>query len=192
MSIDYYNNNADHFFDTTVFVDMSALYEKFTKLVPPGSLILDVGCGTGRDSKHFSELGYKIEAIDGSQKLVDKARLFTGLDIKCADFSSIKETNRYDAIWACASLLHVPKSDLPRLVNQLIESMKEGGVMYCSFKYGDDEREKDGRSFTDLNEASLREIVFEAGNCCISETWMSEDKRPDRTENWLNCLIHKT
>ena len=89
-------------------------------------------------------------------------------------------------------MLHVPKPDLPRLVHQLIKSMKESGVMYCSFKYGDGEREKDGRTFTDLNEDNLREIVFKAGDCCISDMWMSEDKRPDRAENWLNCLINKT
>lgn len=191
MSIEYYNSNADQFFDSTIHVDMSALYEKFTELVPSGSLILDLGCGTGRDSKYFFELGYDVEAIDGSYKLVEKARQFTGLDIKCADFFSIKDVNKFDAIWACASLLHVDKSYLPRLINQLVESLKDDGVMYCSFKYGNEQRKQDGRSFTDLNEISLFETIQEANNCYTLNVWLSEDNRPKRNEKWLNCFIKK-
>ncbi len=61
----------------------------------------------------FGDMGYNVEAVDGSKELCELASRHAGIDVKCTDFSSIDYENRYDGIWACASLLHVESKELP-------------------------------------------------------------------------------
>lgn len=191
MTIDYYQNNANEFFNGTINVDMSNIYQHFTKGLPTGSLILDAGCGSGRDSKAFLDMGYQVEAFDASSEMVKRASKYTGLDVKHAVFDDVNAVDKYDAIWCCASLLHVPESDLPTTLAKLATALKPNGIWYLSFKYGDTQREKDGRLFTDINEQRLTELVSSLSNIDISSTWITEDNRPDRNEKWLNVILVK-
>ncbi len=96
-----------------------------------------------------------------------------------------------DGIWACASLLHVPKSELRDTVAHLANFLKTGGTFYCSFKYGDNEVERNGRRFTNLNERLLESLI-ESLPLEIKETWVTQDLRPGReSEKWLNALLTK-
>ena len=72
-NLDYYNNNAEQFFEQTYQVDMHSLYQQFLEHVPQGGSILDLGCGSGRDALAFKELGYQVDATDYSTELVEKA-----------------------------------------------------------------------------------------------------------------------
>lgn len=191
MTIDYYQNNADEFFNGTINVDMSNIYQHFTRDLPTGALILDAGCGSGRDSKAFLVMGYKVDAFDASSEMVKRASEYTGLDVKHAVFDDVTAVDKYDGIWCCASLLHVPESDLPTTLTKLAVALKPNGIWYLSFKYGDTQREKDGRSFTDINEHRLTELVSSLSNIDISSTWITEDNRPDRNEKWLNAILVK-
>lgn len=191
MTIQYYNNNADSFYAGTVDVDMSELHKKFTRHLPEGALILDGGCGSGRDSLAFIQQGFAVEAFDASEAMVVKASALTGLDVQLKRFDQLEEIERYDGIWTCASLLHVPKAELLESMKALAYSLKRGGVWYLSFKYGYSERVKDGRKFTDLNEQGLLSMVSELVGLEIYETWVTIDKRPDRDEQWLNAIIKK-
>lgn len=76
-------------------------------------------------------------------------------------------------------------------MNKLAKSLIEGGVWYLSFKHGTSERESGKRFFTDLTEDTLKSIIEEIPQVTIKETWLTKDKRPDRTEVWLNCLLVK-
>lgn len=190
-TIDYYNTKAKDFFDNTFDVDMQSLYEVFCRYLPATGKILDVGCGSGRDALYFSKLGYDIEAIDYSPELVKLARKNTGLDIQLASFYDIHEQDRYAGVWACASLLHCERDRLPEVIQKLINALENNGVCYLSFKYGDQTREKEGRTFTDLNEAQSAELFNHFDNILIIQQWITVDKRPDRTEEWLNILFRK-
>ncbi|MEN9451031.1 MAG: hypothetical protein RLZZ369_90, partial [Pseudomonadota bacterium] len=68
QTLDYYNRNAEAFFQTTAYVDMAPLYERFIKHVTPRGHILDAGCGSGRDSKAFKEMGFRVSAFDASSE----------------------------------------------------------------------------------------------------------------------------
>jgi 2-polyprenyl-3-methyl-5-hydroxy-6-metoxy-1,4-benzoquinol methylase len=188
MTIEYYQQNADEFFNGTINVDMSNIYQHFTKDLPTSSLILDAGCGSGRDSKAFLGMGYKVEAFDASSEMVKRASKHTDLDVKHAVFDDVIAIDKYDAIWCCASLLHVAESDLPATLAKLAAALKPNGIWYLSFKYGDTQREKDGRSFTDINEQRLTELISSLSNIDISSIWITEDNRPDRNEKWLNAI----
>ncbi|WP_428944269.1 class I SAM-dependent methyltransferase [Pantoea sp. FN060301] len=189
MNDDYYQQNAQRFYDDTVDVDMSALYAPFLAHLRPGARILDAGCGSGRDTKAFSERGYEVEAFDASPALAARARQLTGKPVAVIRFQELAAVGKYDGIWCCASLLHVPENALPEVMTRLARALKPGGVWYLSFKYGRGEREKDGRRFTDMDEASLRNIVA-GSDVEIERVWLTGDARPGReAERWLNGLL---
>ncbi|WP_158782144.1 bifunctional 2-polyprenyl-6-hydroxyphenol methylase/3-demethylubiquinol 3-O-methyltransferase UbiG [Pantoea sp. BAV 3049] len=194
MNDDYYQRNAQRFYEDTVHVDMSALYQPFIAHMQPGARILDAGCGSGRDIKAFSEIGFEVEAFDASAELVERAKLLTGKPVELMRLQEVSAVERYDGIWCCASLLHVPEQELSEVMALLARALKLGGVWYLSFKYGNGEREKDGRLFTDMDEAGLQR--FTAGlndKLNIIDMWRTGDLRPGRgSESWLNAVLKKT
>ena len=158
-TIDYYNKHAEEFTASTFEVDMESLYQPFLADLPEGARILDVGCGSGRDTLAFKKKGYQVDAIDYSEELVKKASRLTGIPIKLKSFYEVDDYEAYDGIWACASLLHCERSRLVEAIGKLISILKPGGVLYMSFKYGNSDREKEGRQFTDLDEAQANDLL---------------------------------
>jgi 2-polyprenyl-3-methyl-5-hydroxy-6-metoxy-1,4-benzoquinol methylase len=191
MSIQFYQNHAEEFFQGTVNVDMNNVYQHFLSELKIGDLILDAGCGSGRDSKAFLERGFKVEAFDASSALAEKAKIYTGLDVQVKRFEDISDIEKYDAIWCCASLLHVPEKDLSNTMKKLAQALKNNGIWYVSFKYGSSERKKDGRTFTDLNEERLSHVVSQLDTITVKKAWITKDNRPERDEKWLNAILKK-
>lgn len=189
MTLKYYQNNAQTFFDGTVNVDMSSLYESFTRHLAPGARVLDAGCGSGRDAKAFKKMGYQVEAFDASSAMVELARKHTGLPVQLMTFADVDWKEEFDGIWCCASLLHVPAAELLGVMRRLADALKPGGVWYVSFKYGDGEREVDGRRFTDMDEMGLRTLLKELLGIEVVEMWKTQDKRPMRNEVWINGIL---
>ena len=188
--MNYYDENAQEFFDGTVDADMSSHHEKFLKLMPDNAKILDAGCGSGRDAKLFKSLGYDVTAIDGSNKMCRLASEFSGIDVRHMQFQEINFDNEFDGIWASASLLHVPSDELDSVLMKLRNSLKENGILYASFKYGDFEGERNGRYFNDLTESAAIDI-FEKNEFKVIETWITHDARPGREdERWTNILLN--
>lgn len=192
MTLKYYQNNAQTFFDGTVNVDMSSLYETFTKNLAPGARVLDAGCGSGRDAKAFLEMGYQVEAFDASPAMVELARKHTGLPVQLMAFADVEWKEEFDGIWCCASLLHVPAVELPGVMRRLADALKPGGVWYVSFKYGDGEREVNGRRFTDMDEMGLRTLAGTVEEIEVVEMWVTQDKRPGRNESWVNGILRNS
>ncbi|MFX4314790.1 class I SAM-dependent methyltransferase [Enterobacter sp. 63] len=191
MTLHYYQNHAQDFFDGTVNVNMTPLYEAFTRHLTPGSRVLDAGCGSGRDAKAFHELGYQVDAFDASSAMVELARQHSGLPVQLMSFSEIDGKAQYDGIWCCASLLHVPSSELPAVMQKLADALKPGGVWYVSFKYGNGERVQGERRFTDMDEVGLRGLLAVVSGVEIGSLWVTEDNRPGRDEVWLNGVLKK-
>jgi len=189
--MNYYNLNAQAFFDGTINVDMVCLYNEFIPLIEKSSFILDAGCGSGRDSKAFKTLGFRVHAIDASQELAKLAEQQIKQSVQVTTFQKFDSRVQFDAIWACASLLHVPMIDLSVTFKRLADSLKAKGVFYCSFKYGDDEVQSNGRKFTNLNESLLQQVI--SGSFLkISKTWCTSDLRKGREqEKWLNAILIK-
>lgn len=191
----YYDTHAKAFFDSTINVDMQPLYQKFLPYVKAGGHILDAGCGSGRDSKAFVAQGFTVSAMDASEELAKQASKFLGFAVEHKTFQQINEQNCYDGIWCCASLLHVPLTELSDVFNRLSAALKSGGVMYVSFKFGEPTlapREHSGREFTDLNEQGLKALLANSTALQITNTWITGDRRAGReNEQWFNAILTK-
>ena len=191
-TLNYYADHAQEFLTSTLEADMSAAYARVLPLIPAGAAILDLGCGSGRDSLAFKKLGYQVTAADGSRELARSAQQLLGQAVLCAEFKALElPPQHFDLIWACASLVHVPLKELPELLIKLKESLKPGGLWYMSFKYGDFEGLRGGRYYTDLTEARLREVIRQVPGLVVKETWVSEDVRANVTGKWLSGIVGK-
>ena len=189
--MNYYDLNAKEFFDGTVDVDMSAHYKEFLSHLPKNASILDAGCGSGRDSLYFKNLGYDVTSIDGSLEMCKLASEYIGEEVLHMQFQEMEFENCFDGIWALASLLHVPSNELEDVLNRLKTSLKDNGIIYASFKYGDFEGERNGRFFNDFNETTAVEL-FENLDFEVIKTWISSDGRKGhKDEKWVNILVKK-
>lgn len=189
-TISYYNRHADEFFDQTVNVDMSPLYDRFLAHVPSGGHILDAGCGSGRDAKVFLDRAFKVTAFDASTSLAKKASEFLGQRVDCRRFDEIEYAADFDGVWACASLLHVNRNELHTTVARLCSLLKQGGIFYASFKQGHEERkDANGRHFTDMTLEGIHQLIDDTNTLVLLDAWQTIDQRPDRKdESWWNML----
>ena len=192
-TLNYYNQNAQSFSDSTLHVDMSALYAEFLPLIPKHGHILDAGCGSARDAMYFKQQGFTVSAFDASPELAKLASNYLQQAVEVKTFQQLNCTNKYDGIWCCASLLHVPKVELPQVFLKLQNALKPNGVLYVSFKYGTQERVHNGREFTDLNESALTALINSHTKLKILKQWQTVDQRPEReSEVWLNALLTRS
>ena len=191
-TINYYNQNAENFIANTQNADMHPTQERFLRLLDANTSILDFGCGSGRDTKCFLEKGYQVTATDGSAELCRLASEFTGIKVKEMLFQELDAINQYDGIWACSSILHLPKKELLPVIQKMCEALKDNGIIYTSFKYGDFEGERNGRYFTDFTEKTFQEVIEKVPELTIEEHWITSDVRPGRgEEKWLNLILRK-
>ncbi len=187
-TIEYYNDNAQDYFDYTMNADMSEHYERFLKYLPDNAYILDVGCGSGRDSMFFKSVGYKVKAIDGSEKLCELASAYLGEKVENKRFMEIDYSDLFEGIWANASLLHAERNTIDSVVEKLWKALKEKGIIYASFKYGDGDRVQGDRYYNDQNEKTIKELFKDFK---IKELWESDDKIPGRNDKWINIIAVK-
>lgn len=191
-TIKYYNKNAESFINGTRNVKFSDVQNKFLSYLTPNGYILDFGCGSGRDTKYFLAQGYDVEAWDGSETLCQAASAYTGIEVKHKMFSELSCINKYDGIWACASILHLPVDELGEVINKCANALKVNGIFYTSFKYGVFSGMRNGRYFTDMTENSFNDVLSRIHNLKVIEQWITSDVRPNRgDEQWLNLLLKK-
>lgn len=192
MPIKFYNDNAEEFFDNTVNADMSATYKVFEeKLLEKTGEILDLGCGSGRDAKYFLNKGFKVTALDLSPVLAEKASQFIGQKVIVADMKDLNFQDRFIGIWACASLLHLKEEDILETLKRCYKALKKGGIFYASFKYGENNYEKDGRSFTCFTREKFLDLTKNL-EFSYHEIFETGDVRPGREkERWLNVILKK-
>ncbi|MGY3437499.1 MULTISPECIES: class I SAM-dependent methyltransferase [unclassified Marinovum] len=193
---DYYDKNAWQFLKATRDVDMTALRTRFLEAIPKSDTrcrILDAGAGSGRDAHAFRGQGYQVEAFDASRAMVQAASALTGISVRHMRFEDFQWDHSFEGIWACASLLHVARCDLPGVILRLGYHLVPQGVLYASFKLGIGERISTDRHFTDMNEETFGTLLDDCPTLRQVATWRSEDRRSDRKEElWFNALLRKS
>lgn len=119
---------------------------------------MDFGCGSGRDSIYFKKKNYRVKAVDGSLKMCELASKVLGDPVEQMNFLDLDCENEFDGIFACASLLHLNDEDLINCLKKIVTALKDNGILYISFKYGDGTRIKEGRFFNDMTEEKFQKI----------------------------------
>lgn len=192
-TLDYYNKNSEEYFNSTLNVDMTNTYKEFLKLVPEGGKILDLGCGSGRDSMNFMKLGYEVTAVDGSKELAKKASVLLGKEVIVSTFEELELKEKFHGIWACASLLHIKREDLKTVLNNLYNNLEDNGVFYMSFKYGEKEYVDDkNRYFNCFTDESIISFINENTKYNILGLYITEDKLGRVNEvKWVNLICNK-
>jgi len=188
-TIDYYNQNAASFYKRTIHADISYAYQKFIPHLSPQARILDAGCGVGRDALYFKAQGFDVVALDASIEMVKISSELLGTPTLHCLFQDLLFENEFDAIWASASLLHVPYRELRSILEKLHLALKPSGIFYASFKYGNSERIADNRFFSDLNEKTI--LSYLEGIFAPIEIWQVADTRsqnPSPNQTWLNVF----
>lgn len=189
MSINYYNKNAKSFIDRTINIDISTLANEFLSLVVDKGRILDLGCGSGRDSLYFMNKGFEVYAIDGSEVLVDHAKNELGINVQLATFEGYETTMTFDGLWACASLLHVPEDHMVEVVRKYRDLLNDGACFFMSFKKYPENFTLEDRSFTCYEADSLEAMINKVGGLEIVKMIETESaKVGHEDECWISAF----
>lgn len=198
-TIEFYNNNAVDFLRRTEKAEMHDLQDQFLGKLKVNATILDLGCGSGRDSLYFLNNGFDVTMVDASQAMCAAAGKLTGKTVINGDFLTFNADKKFDGVWACASLLHLKRTEIPEAILHFTPMLNDKAVIYLSFKYGDFEGECNGRYFTDLTEDSFKFILSEVNEKArelapgrkfnIEKIFQTDDVRPDNNTRWLNIFL---
>ncbi len=191
-STEYYNENAAEYFDHTIDLDMRVYLDRFLEFLPDSGSILDLGCGSGRDSAYFLSLGYDVTALDGSEEMCSLASVHIGKDVLHMTFEEMDFEEVFDGVWANASLLHVPRNEMEGILRKISRSLKKDGALYITLRYGDFEGEIGKRYFTYYRTRSLKELLGEFEELELIEIKKYDDIREGKDLEWLHILIKKT
>lgn len=192
-TIDFYNDNANKYFESTKDGNMLEKYNSFLKHIPSNGSILDFGCGSGRDSKYFIEQGYSVTAIDGSKELCKLASEYIGQDVMCMNFLELNDINMYDGIWACASIIHLTYDELLSVIPKMIMSLKDHGIIYTCFKNGEGNEVVDGKYFTYLTKDGFIDVIIKFNELELIDYYDSRSvTNMNETRYWNNFVLRKT
>lgn len=136
-SIDYYNRYAAAYYEQTVDLDMSEVMQPFVEMLPEDAEVLDLGCGSGRDTLALKEFGFYVTAMDGSSELCKLAEIYLDQEVLNLTFEEMDFEDVFDGIWACASLVHVEPKAMPGILKKIFTALKAEGILYFSVYEGD-------------------------------------------------------
>jgi SAM-dependent methyltransferase len=192
-TIDYYNAHGAEFAARTMSRTLDEIYPKLLSLLKPGAHILEAGCGPGRDAKAFLDRGYKVTAFDASQSLAKLAEELTGQPVRVMRFEELEDREEYDGVWASASLLHVPSSQIDDVLMRLARALRPGGILYITVKTGAGERlDSHGRLFNDYTPERLHETLSRQRMLRVIETFQTGDTRPDfEDQQWTHGIARR-
>jgi len=192
-TLNYYDNNIESYKEMWLN-DFSKNYNFeipniFLSYLSENCHILDLGCGTGRDSKYFIDKGYEVTSIDGSKEMCKIAKSLLNREVEQINFLDINYKNEFDGIFACASLLHLSNEDLIIVLKKISNALKTNGILYTCFKYGNSTRVDNGRFYNDMNEQKFLDIIKNIEDLIIIRTWITEQYKSDT--KFLNYVIKK-
>ena len=190
-TVGWYERSAAAYAAETLGRNPGFLREAFAARLPPGGSILDAGSGSGRDTLAFIEAGFDVDAFDASEGLAVFSSRLTGRPTQVARFESyVGPHDRYDGVWAFASLLHVREADIPPVVGRLAACLKRGGWLFANFKIGKGERlDEFGRRYTDMTRPQLLRL-FGAMPAwqCVEITTQKAEAAFGRPTGWINIF----
>ncbi|MBX5157885.1 class I SAM-dependent methyltransferase [Rhizobium sp. NZLR8] len=187
----FYEKNAETYADRARSLPRQQL-DAFLAGIAPGGAILELGCGGGQDSAYMLSQGFEVTPTDGSAELARQAEVRIGRPVKVMLFQELDADSAFDGVWAHASLLHVPRAELPDVFARIRRALKIGGFLHASFKAGEAEgHDGFGRYYNYPSAEWLSELLKKAGwyNIAIEESdGRGYDGKPTR---WLTVSAER-
>lgn len=190
-TIGYYNKYASAIFEQTVEQDMEEQRKTFTEYLEEGDTILDLGCGSGRDSLAFYEQGFDVTPLDASEEMCKLAEIHTGLEVLNMAYEDMEFDEVFDGVWGNEALIHVPEDEIDSVMERVIEALCQGGILYLSFQEGDFEGIQNGRYFCQYTQEKLERLLKETGRLEIQKLWVTDGNGHDEDEHLIHVLAKK-
>lgn len=193
-TLDFYAREAAAYGARSDGIGVSKALAAFLALIPAGGRVLDLGCGTGRDTQAIREAGFEVTAVDGSAAMAAEAEKRIGRKVSVMPFEDLAFEACFDGIWASASLLHVPRAGLPDVLRRVHAALKPGGWLEAGFKTGGTEgRDSLGRYYNYMNPEELEPMLRVAGPWASLTLKTGRGKGYDGTETgWVEVLARKS
>jgi SAM-dependent methyltransferase len=165
----------------------------FLKRLTPGARILELGCGSGRDAEAMIKAGFDVDPTDGTPEIAREAEARLSRKVRVMRFDELDASEAYDAVWAAASLLHVPRTALPHILGLIHKALKPGGLHFASFKAGGLEgRDDHGRYFNQLERAEVLDLYRTAAPWEVEDVLDTiEDGFLGKRSPWVSITVRK-
>lgn len=191
-TIEYFDENAERCFADAFTIEERSNQDRFLAQLPAGAAILDFGCGSGRDTAYFLERGFDVTPTDGSARLAALASDYLGAPVRVQEFNELEDEALYDGVFASASIMHLEYERLVQVMPKLVRALKPGGVLYVSFKYGDESM--DGylgkRYYTYMNEERFAELLATVPELEVMQVGTFGNEHPGQPDfRWLWALL---
>lgn len=188
LTLEHYQATADAFREGTWAHDVSqniAALLRHIQAQPPYTL-LDFGCGPGRDLCVFKGMGHEAVGLDGCPNFVAMAREASGCEVLLQDFLALDlPDGRFDGIYANASLFHVPRQELPRVLEQLHGALKPGGVLFASNPRGENSEGWNGPRYGSYHDWNNWKQLLESAGFEALEHYYRPAGLPREQQPWL-------
>jgi SAM-dependent methyltransferase len=191
--IAYYDKQGQGYIEETMRIDMSDEVRRFARHLKEGARVLDVGAGAGRDSKTLQGEGFTVVALEPCRTFAEHLRGIPGIEVQQIKAQEMEEVETFDAIWACASLVHFDEKQLPKVMKKLCRALRPNGYFYMCFKNGAGVRipSRNGILFHDMAPDRLNDLATESG-LKVVEMWSNESRLRGRNDaHWNNVIARK-
>ena len=194
-TLDYYERAAPRYTATTAQMQARHL-QPFLDRLDPGSHILELGCGAGRDAAYMTERGFRVDATDGTHAMCRKAKERFGIDARVMRFDELIAAAEYDAVWAHAALLHAPRAQLPDLFVRIHRALRPGGWHFANYKLSDADNPDEGRDplgrWTNLPSPEWIGGVYRRAGFAIEDSEVYAGQGADGVQrDWLGITLRK-
>lgn len=191
-TISYFDEKAEHCFADAFTITERSNQDRFMALVRPGGHILDFGCGSGRDTAYFREHGFEVTPVDGSKNMCRLAAEYLHTPVRTLEFNELCDIACYDGVFASASIMHLAYDKLLEVFPKMSRALREDGILYTSFKYGDKDGYLGKRYYTYMTEQRFTHMVAPFPELELVEMGIFGNEHPGQEDfRWLYALMRK-
>ena len=190
-TLEYYDENAEKYVKESFALTARDNQDMFLSFVKRGGHILDFGCGSGRDTAFFLMKGFTVVPTDGCESICKLASEYLKMPVKVLEFNELDEEDEYDAVYASASIMHLEHDKLMELYPKIIRALKKDGILYASFKYGEDDGYVDMCYYTRMTEKKYTDFIAQFPQLKMVMQNTFHQKSGDTDLVWYQSIIQK-